>query len=345
MPSCVGTAVINLTEKPMKILNMCLRGLRVSGAATFAALTLSGAQAADKIVLGTNWFAEAEHGGFYQALATGLYRKYDLDVTIKMGGPQVNGIQLLAGGMIDVYMGYDFQTLQAAEQGVPVTTIAAFFQKDPQAILAHPDIKRFEDLKDRPIYIAGAADVTFWPWLKTHYGYTDAQKRTYAFSVQPFLADKRSAQQGYVTSEPFAIEQGGVKPTILLMADKGYPPYATTLVTLRKTETARSDVLARFVKASAEGWVSYFKDPTDGNALIKKDNPKMTDEQIAFGIAKMKEFGIVTGGDATKMGIGVMTDVRWKQTFDVMVKSGQIKPGFDYKQAYTLKYVSALPLP
>jgi NitT/TauT family transport system substrate-binding protein len=303
------------------------------------------ATAADKIVLGTNWFAEAEHGGFYQAEAEGIYAKYGLDVTIKMGGPQINGIQLLAGGLVDLWMGYDFQTLKAVEQGVPVVTIAGFFQKDPQAILAHPDVKSFDDLKGKTIYLGAASDVTFWPWLKAKYGFNDSQKKPYAFSVAPFLADKTTAQQGYISSEPFAMQLGGVTPTTLLLADVGYPPYATTVVALQKTVDSKTDVLARFVKATAEGWKSYLANPTPGNILIKKDNPKMTDDQLAFGVAQIKAFGIVTGGDAATMGIGVMTDARWKQTRDAMVETGLLPASVDYKQAYTLRFVQNLPLP
>lgn len=301
--------------------------------------------AADKLVLGTNWFAQAEHGGFYQALATGIYKKYGLDVSIKMGGPQVNGIQTLAGKNIDLWMGYDFQTLKAVEQGVPVTTIAAFFQKDPQGILAHPGVKSFAELKGKALFIAQGSETTFWPWLKAEYGLTDQQKKPYLFSITPFLADKNSAQQGYITSEPYAMEQAGVKPAVLLMADHGYPPYASTLVVLKSTAEAKPDALARFVKASAEGWISYLANPAPANALIKKDNPKMTDAQLAFGLAQMKKYALVTGGDAASHGIGVMTDARWKQTFEAMVKTGLLPANVDYKQAYTLKFVQGLPLP
>jgi len=303
------------------------------------------ARAADKIVLGTNWFAEAEHGGFYQALAAGIYKKYDLDVTIKMGGPQVNGIQSLAGGVFDLWMGYDFQTLKAVESGVPVSTIAAYFQKDPQALLAHPDVKSWADLRTRTLFIGVGSENSFWPWLKAIHGYTDAQKRPYAFSVAPFLVDKNSATQGYVTSEPYAIEQGGVKPTVLLLADAGYPPYATTLVAMQSTIDRKPEVLARFVKASAEGWIGYMKDPSAGNALIRKDNPRMTDEQLAFGLAQMKQFGLVLGGDAATMGVGTMTDARWKQTCDVMVSTRLLGANVDCRKGYTLKFVSGLPKP
>ena len=196
-----------------------------------------------------NWFAEAEHGGFYQAVAQGLYRKHGIDVEIKMGGPQVNGLQLLAAGQMDLFMGYDIQTLGALEQGLPVVTVATTFQKDPAVIISHPGPKRIEDLKGKPIYIGSASNTTFWPWLVARYGFSDAQKRPYAFSVQPFLADKTSSQQGYVTSEPYSIEKGGVKPTLFLLADLGYPPYAQTIVTLRGVLDKKRNEIRAFIQA------------------------------------------------------------------------------------------------
>ncbi len=292
-----------------------------------------------KLVFGTNWYAEAEHGGFYQAIAEGLYRKHGLEVEIKMGGPQVNGLQLLLAGQMDLFMGYDIQTIKAVEQGIPVVTVAATFQKDPAVIVAHPGVTKLEDLKGRPIALSAASDTTFWPWLRSRYGFDDAQKRPYAFSVQPFLVDKTLSQQGYVTSEPHSIEKGGVKPTVFLLADLGYPPYAETIVVTRALLAKRGDAVARFIRASAEGWKSYLVDPRPGNALIKRDNPQMPDDLLAYGVAKLRQFAIVGGGDATRLGIMTMTDERWKRTFDFMVEAGLVQPNLDYRRAYTLDYV------
>jgi NitT/TauT family transport system substrate-binding protein len=247
---------------------------------------------------------------------------------------------------MDLFMGYDIQTVQAVAQGLPVVTVAATFQKDPAVIIAHPDVKTLADLKGRPIYISQASHTTFWPWLKARYGFTDAQQRPYSFSVQPFLADKRAAQQGYVTSEPYSVQKGGVKPRVFLLADLGYPPYAETIVATRRTIGERGDAVRRFILASAEGWKSYLADPAPGNALVKKDNPQMEDALIAFGIAKMKEYGIVTGGDAAKHGIMTMSDARWQRTFDFMREAGLVDPAFDVQRAYTLdllKGVRVLP--
>jgi NitT/TauT family transport system substrate-binding protein len=315
---------------------------RVRFLAACVLLAAGAAQAQDRLVFGTNWYAQAEHGGFYQAVAEGTYRKRGLDVQVRMGGPNVNGLQLLLVGQMDLFMGYDIQTVQAAAQGLPVVTVAATFQKDPAVIIAHPGVAKLEALKGRPIAISAASDTTFWPWLRARYGFTDDQKRPYAFSVQPFLVDTRLSQQGYVTSEPYSIEKAGVKPVLFLLADLGYPPYAQTIVVTRDTLAKRADALRRFVQATAEGWRSYLANPAPGNALIKRDNPQMEDALLAYGLAKMKEYGLVTGGDAARLGILTMTDGRWKRTFDFMVQAGMVKPDFDYRRAYTLNVVRAV---
>jgi NitT/TauT family transport system substrate-binding protein len=313
--------------------------VRVAAAALALVAGAAAGQPLTKLVFGTNWYAQAEHGGFYQAVAEGLYRKHGLDVEVRMGGPQVNGLQLLLAGQFDLFMGYDLQTLHAVAQDLPVVTVAATFQKDPAVIVAHPGVTKLEELKGRPIAISSASDTTFWPWLRARYGFDDAQKRPYAFSVQPFLVDKRLSQQGYVTSEPYSIEKGGVKPVVFLLADLGYPPYAQTVVVTRDTLGKRRDAVRRFVQASAEGWKSYLANPAAGNALIKRDNPQMEDDLIVYGVRKMKEYAIVTGGDAAKLGIMTMTDARWQRTYAFMTETKTVKPELDYRRAFTLDIV------
>jgi NitT/TauT family transport system substrate-binding protein len=297
-----------------------------------------------KVTFGTNWFAEAEHGGFYQALATGLYQQHGLDVTIKMGGPQVNGTQLLMGGAIDFFMGYEADAIQAIQEGIPKITVAAIFQKDPQILIAHPELnaKDLKDLKGKAIFVSSAANVTFWPFLKAKYSFTDDQKRPYNFNPGPFLADKTSIQQGYLTSEPLAIKKaGGFDPVVFLLADYGYTPYSTTIECKQELVQKNPDLVQRFVDASIKGWYSYLEgDPAPGNALIKKANPEMTDEQINYGIAKLKEYGIVLSGDAETKGIGAMTDDRWKSFYEAMSAQGVFKKGTDPTKAYTLQFVN-----
>jgi len=297
-----------------------------------------------KVTFGTNWYAQAEHGGFYQAIATGIYEEHGLDVSIEMGGPQVNGTQLLMGGTVDFFMGYGSDALQAVQEGIPKVTVASMFQKDPQILIAHPDqgVESLEDLQGKPIYISAAANVTYWPLLEAKYGFTEDMKRPYNFNPGPFLADKSSAQQGYLSSEPLSIRKaGGFEPVVLLLADYGYDPYSTTIETRQEIVDSDPDLVQRFVDASIKGWYSYLNgDPTPGNELIKQDNPEMTDEQIAYGIEKMKEYGIVVSGDAEEMGIGAMTDERWKSFYDKLVEAGVLSPETDYTQAFTLDFVN-----
>lgn len=297
------------------------------------------AQAQDKVTFLTSWFAQAEHGGYYQAVATGIYKKHNLDVTIKMGGPQVNAVQLLAAGQADFLMGKDFQVLSSLERGIPMVTVAAVMQSELQGIMTHPDVKSMAELKGKNVLIATSAHNTYWPWMKAKYGLTDAQAKPYTGSLQPFLADPNTATQGFATSEPFEADKLGIKTNFHLMAAEGYPPYGNTIVTMQKTLKDRPDVVARFVKATLEGWDSYLKDPTAGNALIKVDNPKMEDAKLAFAVKRLRELDLIRSGDAAKMGPGAMTDARWKKTYEFMVSHGVLKPEVDWKQAYTTAFL------
>jgi NitT/TauT family transport system substrate-binding protein len=319
---------------------------RASRTLAFGLLALGAwpALAQDKVTFLTSWFAQAEHGGFYQAVATGLYKKHGLDVTVKMGGPQINGMQLLAAGQADFIMGYDLQVMKAVEQGIPVTTVATSFQKDLQGMLVHDDVKGLADLKGKTILIASTSNVTFWPWLKAKYGYSDSQLKPYTFNLQPFINDPNAAQQAYPSSEPFQAQKAGVKASFHLFADEGYPPYGTTIVAMQKTVTDKPDLVARFVKASLEGWKSYLANPAPANELIKRDNPRMDDEQIAFAIKRMKELKVFDGGDAARLGVGVITEARWKATYDFMVQAGLLKPETEWKKAFTTQFTKDLRL-
>jgi NitT/TauT family transport system substrate-binding protein len=314
-------------------------------AAAVMALGIGGADAADKVTLLSSWYAQAEHGGFYQAKATGLYEKDGLDVTIKMGGPQVNGMQLLLGGEVDVIMGYDFQVLSAVSKGLPVVAIGASFQKDLQGMMTHADVKDLGDLKGKTLLIASSGHTSFWPWLKRKFGYTDAQTQPYTFNLQPFFVGDNVAQQAYPSSEPFQALQKNVPVNFYLFADYGYPPYGTTMVTTTKFVAEHPDVARRFVKASLEGWKSYLKgDPAPANALIKADNPNMTDAQIAFGIKRLNELQIANGGDAKTMGIGVMTEARWQASYDLMVSDKLLPAETEWKKAFTTQFVKDLKI-
>jgi len=319
-------------------------------AATLALLAAAApSQAQDqpeKFVYLTNWYAEAEHGGFYQALASGLYKKEGLDVTIKMGGPQVNGLQILAAGQVDCLMGYDVQTMKAREQGITAVTVAAAFQKDPQVMIGHPEnFKQMADLKGKTILISGDARTNFWPWLQATFKLDEKQIRPYTFNIQPFVADKNVVQQGYLSSEPFAIEkQAKFKPNAFLLSDHGWPPYTTTIVCMESTVQKKPRQVAAFIKASMQGWKAYMTgDPKAANALIRKDNPNMGEDELLNGIRLLKETGMVLGGDAKTMGVGVITDERMKKTYDMLVSMKLLDPAkVDLKKTYSTQFVKDL---
>jgi NitT/TauT family transport system substrate-binding protein len=303
------------------------------------------AQATDKVTFGTNWVAQAEHGGFYQALVDGTYRKYGLDVTIVQGGPNANNRLLLPAGRLDFYMSANsLQSFDAVEQNIPTVAVAAMFQKEPQVLIAHPGqgVETFEDLKNLTLFVSKEGIVTYFQWMKADFGFSESKVKPYTFNPQPFLVDKRSAMQGYVTSEPFAIEkQGGFKPKVFLLADQGFSSYSTLIETRRQLVDSNPDLVRRFVEASILGWSNYLHgDNAAANALIRRHNPEMTDELLAYSVAKLKEYGIVDSGDAEKLGIGAMSDARWSDFFNKMQRAGVVKATLDPRKAYTLQFLN-----
>jgi NitT/TauT family transport system substrate-binding protein len=322
-----------------------LPGMAMAGVAAALMIASAAADELDNVRFGTNWLAEAEHGGFYQAVADGTYHRYGLNVTIVPGGPQSNNRMLLPVGKIDFYMSANsLYAFNALEQNIPTIAVAACFQKDPQVIIAHPDqgIEKFEDLKQLTLFVSREGLASYYQWMKADFGFTEEQTRPYTFNLQPFLADKRSAVQGYVTSEPYAVEkQGGFKPKIFLLADQGFDSYSTMIETRTELADQKPDLVRRFVDASIIGWYRYlYDDNKAANALIKKDNPEMTDELIAFSIGKLKEYGIVDSGDALRLGIGAMTEGRMASFFGKMVRAGVVGSAIDFRRAYTSQFVN-----
>ncbi len=309
----------------------------------FLAAALQPAAAATTIRFVTDWKAQAEHGGFYQAVADGLYAQRGLDVKIIQGGPDVNVPQLLAGGAADFGMGSNsFIPLNMVRSGVPITAVMAIFQKDPQVLISHPrrDLNSIADMRGKPVLISAATMTAFWPWLRTKFGFSDRQIRKYTHNLAPFIRDPNAIQEGYLTSEPYTIEkQAGFKPKVFLLADYGYPGYANmVLVPQKRIDTDRKTVQG-FVDATRLGWQRYLANPAKGNALIKRDNPDMTDDILKQAHDKMKAHQMVMSGDGKAFGLGSMTDQRWKLFYDTMAGLGLYPKGMNYKKAYDLSFV------
>jgi len=257
----------------------------------------------------TDWLAQAEHGGFYQALASGAY-----DIPLNL-----------------------------VNEGAPVKAVAAFFQKDPQVLIAHPDpaLESIADLAGRPILLADASVTAFWVWLKAKYRFTDDQVRKYTFNPAPFLADLRAVQQGYLTSEPYTIEKvGGFTPRVFLLADEGYPSYATMVLAPDGFARDNAEALRSFIAASIEGWRDYLNgDASAANALIRRDNPEMTRDVLDQARAKLKSYALVEGGDAALFGLGAMTADRWRDFFEVTSQAGVYPTTLNWRDAFTLDFL------
>jgi NitT/TauT family transport system substrate-binding protein len=302
----------------------------------------SAAQALDRVRFGLDWKAEAEYGGFYQALATGIYKKHGLDVTIEEGGPQVNHMMLLMAGRLDFNL-EGGRAIEFAQRHLPFLAIAAIFQKSLSVLIAHEGQGNdsFAALKGKPIMIGADTRVGWWRYLAAKYGYDDSQIRPYTFNLAPFLANPKAIQQGYVSSEPYLIaKESGMKPVVLPLSAAGYEGYANIIETSDKLVHDRPDIVERFVDASIEGWYSYlYGDPAPADRLIMRANPEMPPDLLTFGRKTLIDRGIVDSGDAKTLGIGAMTDQRWQAFYHSMVAVGVYPPGIDLGIAYTTRFV------
>jgi NitT/TauT family transport system substrate-binding protein len=325
---------------------MHLKSLKLTGLALALGFSAATTSAADLIpvTVTTTWYAQAEHGGLYAAKAAGIYEKHGLDVTIDMGGPQVNNVQLLMGGKTDFSMGYALQSLNAVKEGIPLVTVAAWFQKDPQSLVVHEGVGNdsLEDLKGKGIRIPTAGRVAYWPWMKAQYGFSDEQLRPYDYSFGPFIADQEAIQQGYVTNDGYFLAKENVQAKSLLLADYGWNAYSCTLDTTAEMLEKHPDVVKAMVEATAEGWAACFADPAPANALIKQANPEMADDLLAYSSAKLQEQGILLSGDAAEGQYGIMTTARWQGFFDDMVKAGTLPADLDWQKAFDLTFVKAM---
>ena len=291
-----------------------------------------------------DWRAQADHGGFYQALASGAYEKRGLNVQIVQGGPAVNVPQLLASGAVELGMASNsFTPMNLVASGAPVRAVAAFFQKDPQILMAHPDdaLRTIADLAERPFLIAQAGIETFWVWLKATYGFTDAQLRPYAYDPAAFIANARAVQQGFLTSDPYTIEQAAdFEPKVFLLADEGYPSYGAIVLAPNAFARDNAAALRSFIAGSAEGWRDYIRgDASAGDALIRRDNPDMSQDQLDQARERLRDRAVVDGGDAALYGLGALTAERWQAFFEVTSKAGVYEPGLNWRDAFTDNYL------
>jgi len=314
-------------------------------AASVAAIALSAtsALALESVAFGTNWLPQAEHGGFYQSVADGTYEACGLDVSIVPGGPQVNNRALMMADRIQFHMGGDMLlAFNAVQENIPVVAVMATFQKHPQVILAHPgEADTWEELRDLTLLIGDNGFASYYQWMIAEHGFTVEQRQPYTFNPAPFIVDPRKGMQGFLSSEPYAVEkEAGWVPNVFLIADAGYSTYATTVETMQATIDNRPEVVKCFVEGSILGWYNYlYGDNSAANAMILEANPDMSQDKIDFAIAKMIEEGIVDSGDSLEYGIGVMTEEMVEDFYTKMVNAGVIPGDIDWRASFSTEFV------
>jgi NitT/TauT family transport system substrate-binding protein len=323
-----------------------LRGNTMRRILMSASLILVGgnAFAAEKLSFLTSWRAQAEHGGYYQALAKGYYEQCGVDLTLRQGGPGLDGKQLLVAGSVDIMSAsFNDTAIQVNVAGFPAKAVFAMFQKNPQILMTHPGVglDSFEAMKGRPIMIGAASRSTFWPFLKAKFGFVDSQIASYSGQMAPWMADKMAIQQALITNEPHRVEAAtGEKPNTLLFADYGYNAYASVAVTSQKLIAEKPATIQCFVDASIKGWADFLRDPAPAVALIRKDNPDNPDDVVQYAIDKIRSAGIVETSDTASLGIGAMSDERWKAHTELMKASGLAPADFNYRDAFTLSFIN-----
>jgi len=252
-----------------------------------------------KMTVQLDWVAEPEHGGIYQALAKGYFSEAGLDVDVIQGGPNAFVMQKLATGKADIGQSDSTNTLLAIAQGLPVIQIGAVFQNDPSVLMLHADnpVKRFEDLDGKTIM--ARPEWAFLPYLKAKY-HINFSIIPQNFAVGNFIANPNFIQQGYYTAEPYYIVKGGAKyPKFLYAWDAGFDAY-TVLVANRPWAERNASRVRAFMAAYIRGWKDYLEgDPAPAHALMKRLNPNVTDDFLAFSRRMVIQEKLAIGRGAT----------------------------------------------
>ena len=298
-----------------------------------------------EITFATDWKAQAEQGGFYQALAAGLYEKNGLKVKIIQGSANVNVPRLIASNSVEFGIGSNsFIPLNMVANKIPGKAVMAIFQKDPQIIMTHPDsdIRNLKDMRDLPIMISDASIGAFWLWLKSKYDFNDNQIRKKTFSLAPFLSNKSSIQQGYLTSEPFLVErEAGFTPRVFLLADYGYPSYGAMVLASSNVLKNNPEIVKAFIDASIEGWRQYiYDDPSLGNELIMLENNEMKEDILLQAIKKIRNYELVSNEISKGLDIGLMTDIKWESFFKTMSINGVYEKDLEWRESFTLDFIN-----
>ena len=272
-----------------------------------------------KVRFKTDWHPQAEHGGFYQAVARGFYRESGIDVDIVPGGPGVPVSQIVLSGQVDLAMGRSDDMIAWVSKGLPFVVVGVYMERDPQAILVHEEspVRTFADLNNRTVM--GVAGSNWIDYIKLHY-HIDFRLIPSNFGIAQFMADKDFIQQCFVTNEPYFVRKNGGHPRTLLMSDSGFNPYRVIYTTQRYLREHPAEVRA-FVAASLRGWDDFMNgDPSPAKALISKANENMPGEFMDYSIKALRDYHIVAGRADLGERPGLMTRRRMQEQVDDLLQ-------------------------
>ena len=310
-----------------------------------ATLIASTAWANDKVTFATNWLAQGGHGGFYQALADGTYEKYGLEVDIQMGGPQMNNRPMLPAGKVDFLMtGNLLLSMDSVRNEIPTIVVASYFEKDPQAIIAHKgQYSGWNDLANAPeILVSKDGQFSFWKWMTAEHGFKDESLRPYGYNLAAFLNDEKMVQQAYGTAEPIYAAAAGADVETYLLADQGWSTYSTTIEARVDMVENNPNLVQRFIDASTVGWYNYlYGDNAAGNAAIISANPDQTLEKLTKEALQLKSLGIIDSGKQLEVGIGAIDMARVRAFYNLAVEAGILEAGsVDVAKVATAQFVN-----
>jgi len=303
------------TVLALPLLAACPRGQAPSGA----------------VQLALDWFAEAEHGGFFAARA-----EPGLQLELLPGRPDAPVIPQVAAGRCEFGISDAATILAARAQQVPVVAVFAALQTSPRCILVRADgPQRLADLRD--MTLAMNVREPYSQFLQREVGLEGVAVVPYSGNIAPFLADPRAAQQAYVFSEPLVAARHGVETRCLMLAELGFNPYAGVVIAHERTVAERPELLHRLVGALSRGWERYLQDPEPANAEIHAANPEMDRETLRRGAAALAPLVAVPGGRP-----GMMTLARWQALHSQLAALGiHADDALDPARAFTTEFLPA----
>jgi NitT/TauT family transport system substrate-binding protein len=304
-----------------------MKKLALVSALALAVAALAGsAYAADPVRLQLKWSADAQFAGYYVAQAKGFYKDANLDVTLLPGGPDVAPEQVIAGGGADVIVDWMAAALVAREKGTPLVNIAQPFKAGGLQLTCWKSsgVATPADLKGKTLGVwFYGNEYPFFAYMsklgiKADGDNPDVKVLKQAFNVDPLLQHQADCISTMSYNEYLQVLEAGVKPDDLVVfkyADQGAAMLEDGLYTTedKLKDPAWADRLARFVKASMQGWDYAQQNPAEAVKIVESNDPTGAISD-AHETGMMTEINKLTAGST-----GALDPAAYKTTVDMLL--------------------------